>query len=144
MKFVKSHFPLVPVPDVIFSRNEGNTYFLMTKSAIGDPLQATWGLLTTKQRIAIAKEVADYSLDLFSATSSKIQNVSGGGHPDTFLQLQDGKVTALIDWKLVGYYPAFWVRFKAYTHGMMLSTDKETQEETDKWEWTRHLYKELS
>ncbi|THW69759.1 hypothetical protein D6D18_10537 [Aureobasidium pullulans] len=140
----------------------------MTKSAIGDPLQATWGLLTTKQRIAIAKEVADYFLDLFSATSSKIQNVSGDGHPDTFLQLQvmehfsplasegpslfmhgdltptniiiqDGKVTALIDWKLVGYYPAFWVRFKAYTHGMMLSTDKETQEETDKWEWTRHL-----
>ncbi|KAH0284911.1 hypothetical protein KCU62_g7907, partial [Aureobasidium sp. EXF-3399] len=186
MCLVKNRFPHVPVPDVIFSWTEGNTYFLMTTSAVGDPLQTSWALLTSKQRVAIAKEVADYCQDLFSATSPNLCNVSGTGLSDAFLQLQippeqrtpqleplslqqathyfsplefegpflfmhgdlaptniiiqDGKVTGIIDWELAGYYPAFWIRFKARTHGMMLSSDKEM----DEWEWTKLLDGELA
>ncbi|TIA27667.1 hypothetical protein D6C78_11042 [Aureobasidium pullulans] len=186
MELVKNRFPLVPIPDVIFSWTEGNTYFLITTSAIGDPLQTSWGLLTSEQRVAVAKEVAGYCQDLFSATSPNLRNVSGTGLSDAFLQLQipseqrtpqlgplslqqamehfspldfegpfllmhgdltpaniiiqDGKVTGIIDWELAGYYPAFWVRFKARTHGMMLSSDKEM----DEWEWTKLLDGELA
>ena len=77
IKFVKEHFPQVPVPDVVHSWIDSDRSFLLIKRVPGDTLQNSWAAFSTAQRDKVLTTVADMIDLLAQQQSNTLQGLSG-------------------------------------------------------------------
>lgn len=81
IRFVQTHAPGVPVPDILFSciDRDLNRTFLITRRAKGRTLEQAWPQLTSPQRTLLAQDVARFCVALAVNTSSRFETVNGCG-----------------------------------------------------------------
>ncbi|KAK5988835.1 Dehydrodolichyl diphosphate synthase complex subunit SPAC4D7.04c [Cladobotryum mycophilum] len=74
MQFIREN-TTIPVPEVIQEWSEDGRYFLITKRIPGVPLKEAWPTLSGAERMSIAKQTADYILQLRNLCSDNIRNL---------------------------------------------------------------------
>lgn len=68
----------IPIPAIIEDWEEENgRYFLLTKRIQGETLDAAWPTMTTADKERVAKQTAEYLLQLRQLQSSKMQSLGG-------------------------------------------------------------------
>ena len=67
----------IPIPAVVESWEEGNHILILMKRIPGVPLSEAWPNLSTSERETIARETAEYLLQLRKLHSDSIQGLDG-------------------------------------------------------------------
>lgn len=68
----------IPVPVIVEEWSEENgRYFIITKRIRGEPLSAVWGSMSTAERDRVAKQTADFLLQLRQLRSPRMQSLGG-------------------------------------------------------------------
>ena len=82
IKFVKTHCPDMPVPEVIFSwiDHDWNRSFMFTKWFYGRSLGQKWSSWSPSQRSKITQEIVGYCTELAKISSPRFQTASGLGN----------------------------------------------------------------
>lgn len=76
IEFVREHTS-IPVPTVVVSWEEDGHAFIITKRIPGEPLSEAWPKLSRDERDRIARQTADYLLQLRQLQSDKMQALDG-------------------------------------------------------------------
>lgn len=84
IQFVQEQTP-IPVPTVVESWNEGDHTLILMRRIPGEPLSHVWPKLSTDEREGIAKQTAEYLLELRKLRSDQIQALGGGPVYSNFL-----------------------------------------------------------
>ncbi|KAK2754038.1 hypothetical protein FQN54_007207 [Arachnomyces sp. PD_36] len=93
LRFVKENTS-IPVPTVVEEwKEDGGHYFLLTKSTPGTPLKAVWPTMTDDEKNKVAKQTADYMLQLRELQGPGIHSLRGEPLGDT--DLFGGKATGV-------------------------------------------------
>ncbi|KAL2856818.1 hypothetical protein BJX68DRAFT_253190 [Aspergillus pseudodeflectus] len=127
----------IPLPKIALDWDDGERHFIVTERIPGEPLSESWAKMSTDERESIAKQVADYLLQLRSIHSARMQGLNdepiyspyffrnGYGLPhgplssndelwaDMDMALKevpedDGRVTGILDWESSGFFPVWW------------------------------------
>lgn len=84
IQFVESQTS-IPVPTVIESWNEDNHALILMKRIPGEPFSKAWPKLSTDEKERIAKQTAEYLLELRKLQADKIQALDGNPVYSNFL-----------------------------------------------------------
>ncbi|WEW61597.1 hypothetical protein PRK78_007088 [Emydomyces testavorans] len=77
IRFLREH-TTIPVPAVVAEWNEDNgRYFILTERIRGDTLSAVWPKLSAAEKERIAKQTAEYLLQLRQLCSPQMQSLDG-------------------------------------------------------------------
>jgi aminoglycoside phosphotransferase (APT) family kinase protein len=67
----------IPLPKIALDWNDGGRHFIVTERIPGEPLSEMWVKMSAYERESIAKQVADYLLQLRSIHSARMQGLNG-------------------------------------------------------------------
>lgn len=84
IQFVQEHTS-IPVPGIIESWEEGDHTLILMRRIPGEPLSEAWPKLSTEQRENIARQTAEYLLQLRKLQADNIQALGGGPVYSNFL-----------------------------------------------------------
>lgn len=89
IRFVKSHAPSIPLPEVIYSwvDYDRNRSFLILKRVNGHTLQQAWPQLSLLQKSQIASQIAKYCSTLAKITSTSFESATHQAVLEPFLGL---------------------------------------------------------
>lgn len=80
----------IPVPTIVADWEEDNgRYFMITKRIHGQTLEAAWPIMSTDEKERVAKETAEYLLQLRSLQSPQMQSLNGQPLYSAFLFQND-------------------------------------------------------
>ncbi|KAJ4267578.1 hypothetical protein NW762_003687 [Fusarium torreyae] len=80
----------IPVPNIVEAWGEENgRYFIITKRVPGEPLSAAWGSMSSTAKDRVAKQVAEYLLQLRQLHSPRLQSLEGKPIYSAFLFSSD-------------------------------------------------------
>jgi aminoglycoside phosphotransferase (APT) family kinase protein len=66
----------IPLPKIAVDWDDGERHFIVTERIPGEPLSESWAKMSTDERESIAKQVADYLLQLRSIHSARMQGLN--------------------------------------------------------------------
>jgi aminoglycoside phosphotransferase len=76
----------IPVPTIVKDwKEDDGRYFMLTERICGEPLNVVWPTLSTADRERIAKQTAEYLLELRELQSLQMQSLDGGPIYSAFL-----------------------------------------------------------
>ncbi|CAG8894869.1 unnamed protein product [Penicillium egyptiacum] len=78
IKFIQGKAHQVPVPEVVYSWEDGNRSFWVLKRVPDITLREAWGTMSATEQASILDEVVSICDILASVTSERLQNVYGG------------------------------------------------------------------
>lgn len=67
----------IPIPDVVQEWREENAHFLLSKRVPGQPLSEAWPNMSIEDKERIAKQTAEYLLQLRGLHSTKMESLGG-------------------------------------------------------------------
>lgn len=75
----------IPVPHVVEEWQDDNAHFLLAKRVPGQPLNEAWPVMSTEDKERVAKQTAEYLMQLRDLRSTKMESLGGGPLYSAFL-----------------------------------------------------------